>query len=75
MLFWWLTIGFAVVWAIAVVIEVVWFWGPDEEPEPSPGSVADARQGPKTTSPSIGAGNAEVAADEEFPVRVTSAGG
>lgn len=75
MLFWWLTIGFAVVWVIAVVIEVVWFWGPDEEPEPSPGSVADARQGPKLISPSVGAEKAEVAADEEFPVRVTSAGG
>ena len=33
MLFWWLTIGFAVVWVIAVAIEVIWFWGPVEDEE------------------------------------------
>jgi len=31
MLFWWLTIGFTVVWAIAIVVEVLWYWGPSED--------------------------------------------
>ena len=35
MLFWWLMIGFLVLWAIAVAIEVIWFWGPDDEPDKS----------------------------------------
>ena len=29
-MFWSMTIGF-VVWVVAVVIEVIWFWGPTEE--------------------------------------------
>ena len=41
MLFWSLMIAFGVVWAVAVAIEVLWFWGPAEEAgadvEPSPG--------------------------------------
>ena len=32
MLFWSMTIGF-VVWVVAVVIEVIWFWGPTEDQE------------------------------------------
>ena len=32
-MFWWLTIGFIVVWVIAVIIEIVWFSTPDEEEE------------------------------------------
>ena len=31
MLFWSLMIAFGVVWAIAVAIEVIWFWGPPKE--------------------------------------------
>lgn len=30
-MFWSLMIAFGVVWAIAVAIEVLWFWGPPEE--------------------------------------------
>lgn len=40
MSFWWLTIGFTVVWVIAVVIEVIWFWGPSEEEEEEPDSAS-----------------------------------
>jgi flagellar basal body-associated protein FliL len=41
MLFWWLIIGFTVVWIIAVVIEVIWFGGPAEESEASPGAACE----------------------------------
>jgi hypothetical protein len=75
MLFWWLTIGFTVVWAIAIVVEVIWYSGPSEEEEYSADYTSE-EGGIGTDIPHQQTEMASLSSpQDDYPMEMTKAGG